>query len=390
MRMDTILTGIPILAVSPAGGGAGEWGALLTYIIMALGISFLCSIWEAAMLSTPVSHIELLVQEGRQAGFIMQGLRQNVEHPISAILTLNTIAHTVGAAGAGAEATAIFGSQFQGIIFAILTLLILLFSEIIPKTLGAVYAKPLTPFTAHSLRILLLLFKPAVFAFDFFTRAMRPSEEPPTVTRSELQVMARISAEEGGIQERENRVVANLLQLADVQVETIMTPRTVVLMFQEAQTVADIMRSYTFLPFSRIPLYGDSADDVKGYALRHEIYRRAAADEHEVKMRDIARNLEVVPETNSVAQVLDEFIAKQDHIFLVIDEYGGTAGLITLEDTVETLLGIEILDESDRVADLQELARRRYQSQVDLLAELDGRQDAAAGPDEPPAPGASP
>jgi len=387
--MDTILTGIPILAVTPAAAGAGDWGALFTYIILALGVSFLCSIWEAAMLSTPVSHIELLVEERRQAGVIMQGLRQNVEHPISAILTLNTIAHTVGAAGAGAEATAIFGSQFQGIIFAVLTLLILVFSEIIPKTLGAVYAKPLTPFTAHSLRILLFIFKPAVFAFEFFTRAMRPSEEPPTVTRSELQVMARISAEEGGIQERENRVVANLLQLADVQVEAIMTPRTVVLMFQEEQTVAEIMQGYTFLPFSRIPLYGESADDVKGYALRHEIYRRAAADEHGVRMREIARTLEVVPETNSVAQVLDEFIAKQDHIFLVIDEYGGTAGLITLEDTVETLLGIEILDESDRVADLQELARRRYRSQVGLLAEADRGQKAGGDANDPSGAGAS-
>ena len=376
--MDTIFTGIPILAVTPAAGGAGEWGALITYVIMALGISFLCSIWEAAMLSTPVSHIELLVQEGRPAGLIMQGLRQNVEHPISAILTLNTIAHTVGAAGAGAEATAIFGNQYQGIIFAILTLLILVFSEIIPKTLGAVYAKPLTPFTAHSLRLLLIVFKPAVFAFDFFTRAMRPSEDPPTVTRSELQVMARISAEEGGIHERENRVVANLLQLADVQVETIMTPRTVVLMFQEEKTVAEIMGAYAFLPFSRIPLYGESPDDVNGYVLRHEIYRRAAADEPGVTMSEIARQLEAVPETNSVAQVLDEFIAKQDHIFLVIDEYGGTAGLITLEDTVETLLGIEILDESDRVADLQELARRRYQSQVDLLTQADRERGAGA------------
>jgi CBS domain containing-hemolysin-like protein len=379
--MDTILTDIPILAVGTATGGAGEWSALVAYVVMALGVSFLCSIWEAAMLSTPVSHIELLVQQGSRAGLIMQGLRQNVEHPISAILTLNTIAHTVGAAGAGAEATAILGSEFQGIIFVVLTLLILVFSEIIPKTLGAVYAKPLTPFTAYSLRILLLAFKPAVFAFDFFTRAMRPSEEPPTVTRSELQVMARISAEEGGIQERENRIVANLLQLADVQVETIMTPRTVVMMFQEEQSIGDVMRSYTFLPFSRIPLYGESADDVKGYVLRHEIYRRAAADEHDVKMREIARTLDVVPETNSVAQVLDEFIAEQDHIFLVIDEYGGTAGLITLEDTVETLLGIEILDESDRVADLRELARRRYQNQVDLLAQME-REPA---PDKPAA-----
>lgn len=365
--MDGIPTFIPILAAATGAEGAGEWSALIFYITLALGISFLCSIWEAAMLSTPVSHIELLVQQGNQAGSIMQGLRQNVEHPISAILTLNTIAHTVGAAGAGAEATAIFGSEFFGIISAVLTLLILVFSEIIPKTLGAVYAKPLTPFTAYSLRALLWLLKPAVFAFEFVTRSMRPSEESPTVTRSELQVMARISAEEGGIHERENRIVANLLQLADVQVETIMTPRTVMVIFQESQTIAAIIRRHSVLPFSRIPVYGESADDIKGYVLRHDIYKRATADDREVRLRDIARPLDVVPETNSVAQVLDDFIAKQEHIFLVIDEYGGTAGLITMEDAVETLLGIEILDESDPVADLRQLARRRYQSQRDLL-----------------------
>ncbi len=365
--MDILITDIPMLAAATgAAEGAGEWSALIFYVVVALGISFLCSIWEAAMLSTPVSHIELLVQEGSQAGVIMQRLRQNVEHPISAILTLNTIAHTVGATSAGAEAAAIFGSQFVGAASAILTLLILIFSEIIPKTLGAVYAKPLTPFTAYSLRLLLFFFRPAVFAFEFLTRTMRPSEDAPTVTRSELRVMARISAEEGGIQERDNRIVSNLLQLADVQVETIMTPRTVVLMFQQDWTVGEVMRTHKILPYSRIPVYGESADDIRGYVLRHEIYKRAAADEHDLKMATIARALHVVPETNSVAQVLDEFIAKQDHIFLVIDEYGGTAGLITLEDAVETLLGIEILDESDRVADLRQLARRRYQSQLDL------------------------
>ena len=353
-----------LAAGTGAATGAGEWSALLFYISVALGVSFLCSIWEAAMLSTPVSHIELLVQQGSKAGAIMQNLRQNVEHPISAILTLNTIAHTVGAAGAGAEATAIFGSEFFGIISAVLTLLILIFSEIIPKTLGAVYARALTPFTAWSLRILLFFFAPAVYAFEFVTRSLRPSEDAPTVTRSELQVMARISAEEGGIQERENRIVTNLLQLADVTVESIMTPRTVVLMFQQDQTVGEAMKEQSFLPYSRIPLYGDSADDIRGYVLRHEIYKRAAADETGLKLRDIALTLEVVPETNSVAQVLDNFIARGEHIFLVIDEYGGTAGLITLEDTVETLLGIEILDESDRVVDLRLLARRRYQRQL--------------------------
>lgn len=369
--MDISLLGIPILAAGTAGAeGSGLWSALIFYIVIALGISFLCSVWEAVMLSTPVSHIELLVEQGNQAGMIMQSLRQNVERPISAILTLNTIAHTVGAAGAGAEATAIFGSEYFGIISAILTLLILVFSEIIPKTIGAVYAKQLTTFTAYSLRILLFFFAPAVYAFEFITRAMRPSEESPTVTRSELQVMARISAQEGGIQERENKIVSNLLQLADVQVETIMTPRTVVLMLKKDLTVGQVIEQHKILPYSRIPIYSETADDIKGYVLRHEIYKRVAADEHEITLESIAREIHAVPETNSVAHVLNEFIAKQDHIFVVIDEYGGTAGLITLEDTVETLLGIEILDESDRVADLRQLARRRYDSQLEFIEQI--------------------
>lgn len=383
--MDSILIGIPILAAGTGGAeGSGEWSALLFYIIVALGISFLCSVWEAVMLSTPVSHVELLVEQGDAAGIIMQGLRQNVERPISAILTLNTIAHTVGAAGAGAEATAIFGSEYFGIIGAVLTLLILVFSEIIPKTIGAVYAKQLTTFTAYSLRVLLVILAPAVFTFEFVTRLLRPSEEAPTVTRSELQVMARISAEEGGIQERENRVVSNLLQLADVQVETIMTPRTVVLMLQKDLTVGQVIEQHKIIPYSRIPIYDETADSIKGYVLRHEIYKRVAADEHDIKLEAIARPVHVVPETNTVAQVLDEFILKQDHLFVVIDEYGGTAGLITLEDTVETLLGIEILDESDRVADLRQLARRRYASQLELIEQMtDSRGDEPAPIDTP-------
>jgi len=374
--MDTTLLGIPILAAGPAGAeGTGLWSALIFYIVIALGISFLCSVWEAVMLSIPVSHIELLVEEGNTAGLIMQKLRQNVERPISAILTLNTIAHTVGAAGAGAEATAIFGSEFFGVISAVLTLLILVFSEIIPKTLGAVYSKQLTTFTAYSLRILLFVLAPAVYLFEFVTRAMRPDGDAPTVTRSELQVMARISAQEGGIQERENRIVSNLLQLADVQIETIMTPRTVVLMLQKDLTVDEVIEQHKILPYSRIPIYSETADDIQGYVLRHEIYKRVAADEHHIQLSAIARPVHVVPETNSVAQVLNDFIIKQDHIFVVIDEYGGTAGLITLEDTVETLLGIEILDESDRVADLRQLARRRYQGQLELIEQMNKTQE---------------
>lgn len=386
--MDILLSGFPLLAVTNPGdvSGTGAFGLLLFYITSALIVSFLCSVWEAVLLSTPVSYIELLVVQGNRVGILMQRLRQNVERPISAILTLNTIAHTVGAAGAGAEATAIFGSEYFGIISAILTLLILVLSEIIPKTIGAVYSKQLTAFTAYSLRFIVFIFAPAVWIFEFITRALRPDEDLPTVSRSELQVMARISAQEGGIQEQENRIVNNLLRLADIPVESIMTPRTVMMSLQKDMTVAQVVDKYKVIPFSRIPIYDENSDDVTGYVLRYEIYQRVAADEHDIRLEALLNELHAVPETNNVAQVLDQFIDKQEHILLVIDEYGGTAGLITLEDTLETLLGIEILDESDRVADLRELARRRYSRQLQMIEQLEqtNRQESKASDTEKP------
>jgi len=211
---------------------------------------------------------------------------------------------------------------------------------------------------------------PAVWGFEFVTRVMRPAEEAPTVTRSELEVMARISSEEGALLERESRILGNLLQLRNIQVETIMTPRTVVMAFQQDMTVGEVLANYRLMPYSRIPIYDESTDDIKAFVLRHDVFRRAADDQDQVKLKDFAREIHAIPETNSVAQVLDEFIKVQEHIFLVIDEYGGTAGIITLEDTVETLLGIEITDESDVVEDLRKLAAQRYERQSKLLNQI--------------------
>jgi len=330
----------------------------------------LCSVLEAVLLSTSHSHIELLAEQGRRAGKLMQKHKSNVERPISAILTLNTIAHTVGAAGAGAEAVGVFGNEWFGVISAVLTFMILFFSEIIPKTLGATYWKQLMPFSAYTIQFLVLSLYPAVWGFEFVTRVMRPAEEAPTVTRSELEVMARISSEEGALLERESRILGNLLQLRNIQVETIMTPRTVVMAFQQDMTVGEVLANYRLMPYSRIPIYDESTDDIKAFVLRHDVFRRAADDQDQVKLKDFAREIHAIPETNSVAQVLDEFIKVQEHIFLVIDEYGGTAGIITLEDTVETLLGIEITDESDVVEDLRKLAAQRYERQSKLLNQI--------------------
>lgn len=356
--------------IDPNAPAEGTIGGLLFYIVLAIGTSFLCSVLEAVILSASHSHIELLADRGRRAGKLMQKHKANVERPISAILTLNTIAHTVGAAGAGAQAVGVFGNEWFGVISAVLTFLILFFSEIIPKTIGATYWKQLMPFSAYTIQFLVLALYPAVWGFEFVTRVLRPAEEAPTVTRSELEVMARISTEEGALLERESRILGNLLQLRNIQVETIMTPRTVVMAFQQDLTVSDVLSTYRLIPYSRIPIYDESTDDIKAFVLRYDIFRRAADDQDHVTMKEFAREIRAIPETNSVAQVLDEFVQNQEHIFLVIDEYGGTAGIITLEDAVETLLGIEITDESDVVDDLRKLAAQRYERQSKLLNQI--------------------
>lgn len=367
---------VPILAIVsaaapvPGAEGSGTLSGLLTYISLALALSFLCSVLEAILLSASPSYVETLVQEGSRAGKLMSTHKENVEIPISAILTLNTIAHTVGAAGAGAEATALFGSEYFGLISAVLTFLILVFSEIIPKTIGAMYWRPLLPFAAYAIRFLVWVLYPAVWFLQWTTRAFQREESAPTITRLEIAAMASLGADEGSINESETRVLRNLLQLNRVHVYDIMTPRTVVLMLQEKLTIGEVMLRQRALPFSRIPIYGDSLDDVTGFVLRHDILSRAAHDEDSICLCDIKRDLHPIPEGVSVAHALNEFVKRQQHIFLVIDEYGGMAGVLTMEDALESLLGAEITDESDLVADMRKMAQERYQKTQGLLNSL--------------------
>ncbi len=333
---------------------------LILYVAIALGFSFLCSIWEAAFLSTSFSHIELLVKRGKRSGYIMRQQKQNVEDGISAILTLNTIAHTVGAAGAGAEAALIFGNQWIGLISAILTLLILVFSEIIPKTLGARYWKQLTPFTAYGIKILVLVLYPVVWASRQLGRLLTPKKIEPTISRAELEILAQIGAGEGVLRQEEHRILENLLHLNRVAVSDIMTPRTVVFMLKATATIQETMAEPEFLAYSRIPVYENDLDDIKGYVLRQDVLSAASGEQSNVQIGQIARPLHAVPETMTVSRVLRELTKRQEHIFLVIDEYGGTAGIVTLEDALESLLGTEITDETDLVTDLRKLAEKRH------------------------------
>jgi CBS domain containing-hemolysin-like protein len=359
------LTVIFYTPIPPGETGEGSLLALVLYMTMALSISFLCSILEGVLLSSSPSHIELLVEQGKQSGLLMRKHKKDVDRPISAILTLNTFAHTMGAALAGAEAAAIFGNEYLGLISAVLTLFILIASEIIPKTLGAVYWKFLTPFSAYVIQAILFILWPAVWVLERLTRLMRPGQPAATVTRADLAALANISGQEGALLERETRMLHNLLRLNKIKVETIMTPRTVVAALQEDLTIQETIQNPDVFPYSRIPIYSENIDHIVAYVLRHDILRRSALDQHHVTLKELKKEIQTIPQSVTVADALNDFIVKHEHIFLVIDEFGGTAGIVTLEDAVESLLGIEITDESDIVADLRQLAQDRHTRQME-------------------------
>ena len=363
----------------PGVAGEGSLPALLLYILLALGVSFVCSLCEAVLFSASRSHIEIQVQAGRRAGRLLQQQKENVDRPITAILTLNTIAHTVGAAGAGAEATLLLGNELFGVVTVVLTLMILVFSEIIPKTIGAVYWKPLSLPVAWVIQGMIVIFYPFVTAFERLTGLLTPRQKSPTVTRPELEVLAGISRGEGALEQREHAILTNLLRLGAVQISDIMTPRTVMFALQEDMTVGEVIRLQRVLPYSRMPLFSQSTDDARSFVLRNDVLMAAARDEHDRRLREMARPLHPVPVSMSVATVLDEFTARGEHMFLAFDEYGGTAGIVTMEDAIESLIGVEITDESDLVADLRQLADQRFQRQQELQGIIRGDADEEQG-----------
>ena len=351
-----------ILAVlTPEAAQAGSVIGLAIFVTIALGVSFLCSILEAVLLSTSASYLEVAIQQGSKAALKMrdQKDKEHIDRSISAILTLNTIAHTVGAAGAGAEAAAIFESVPIGVIGAVLTFLILVVSEIIPKTLGVVYWKLLMPASAYAISWLVIVLFPVVWSLQWLTELLKPKTEEPTVTRSELEIMARLGHEEGTIGEREKEVVHNVLRhIREKQATDILTPRTVLTALKASQTVGAVAQGPP-LKFSRIPIFEGDHDQIAKFVLRHDIFEAAATGREQVALEEISRPLKTVPATISVAKLLEMFVNQREHIFLVVDEYGGTEGIVTLEDAIESLLGAEIIDESDPATDMQEMARRQ-------------------------------
>lgn len=360
-----------LLAVAVSAGesdGSGSVTLLVIFIALAIGVSFLCSIMEAVLLSVSPAYIGALEADNPTAAARLRELKSDVDRPLAAILTLNTVAHTIGAAGAGAEAAAVFGSAAIGIFSAVLTLGILVLSEIIPKTLGAVYWRGLAPVVGLMLKPLIYLLYPLVLMSQWFAKLLTRGEKGGDVSREELAALADIGAEEGVFQHGEARLFKSLLRFESLRVSDVMTPRTVVVAFSEDTTVQQLVDAKR--PFSRYPVYADNRDSITGYVLLADALARVADDVHDEPVGVLRRELMAVPESRSVLELFEDLVDGGEHIALVVDEYGGTAGIATLEDVIETLLGLEITDETDTTKDMQVLARERWRTRASTLGLL--------------------
>jgi CBS domain containing-hemolysin-like protein len=332
---------------------------LIIAVSCALFVSAGCSLFEAVLYSTPMRRVETMVQEKRTSGIIFKKLRENVDRPITAILSLNTIANTAGAAVAGSAATAAFGHQWLGYFSALFTLMILIFSEVIPKTAGVVYARPLVSFVAYPLKILVSLMTPIIWLCSHITGLIARGKADESVSPNELRIMAQISLRTGGIEHYQKRVIENILSLADKAVKDVMTPRTVIFSLSEHLSIEKAARASTKWEHSRFPVYDKDTEDVVGIVLTKELFTAFSQGKKDRPLSSLMSPVNFVVESAKLNNVFAEFMATRQKLFVVIDEYGGLSGLISLEDILEEILGREIIDESDEVIDKRELARRR-------------------------------
>lgn len=330
---------------------------LVIYVGVALGFSFLCSLLEATLLTIRPSQLQTAKSSGKAWAAKLQELKRDIDQPLSAILTLNTIAHTMGATGAGAQYARVYGDATGGIFAGVLTLAVLVLTEIIPKTLGARYSMFFAPFTAWFLPWLEWCLRPVVWICQNITRliTLGKASDPPR-HREELLAVARLGAEEGSLKASETRIVRNMLSLIELSVASIMTPRPVVFSLPESLSLAEFTERIEAQPFSRIPVYGESHEQITGFVLRFEVLL-ACVKQSDESIGTLKRPILFVAKSMKVDALFEQMIKESVQIAMVQDEYGSSIGLVTLEDVVETLVGVEIVDEQDTVADMQQLAR---------------------------------
>jgi len=341
---------------------------LFAYLALALVVSFVCSISEAVLLSVRPAHVEALRRKKHPAGKVLGALQKNLDRPLAAILTLNTVAHTVGAAGVGAQASLVFGNAYVGLTSAVLTLLILILSEIIPKTLGAVHWQALAPSIGAMVMWLTRLMAPFVWLSERLTGAIaRSGESAFTFSRDEMRAMAEIGAREGVLDDKELAVVSNLMRLHRLKVEDIMTPASVMVSVDSDESVRTFFDQQAQTPFSRLPVHGDSVHQVTGYVLKSDLLLAQARDEFDRSIGEFQREVMTLRDDMTASAAFDRLTRSKGHLAMVADEFGTLRGLVTMEDVVETLLGLEITDEADTVEDMQILARQRWRDRMTAM-----------------------
>lgn len=366
-------------------------GLLIFYAVISIFFSFLCSILEAVLLSITPTFINVKKREGKEYALTLETLKHDVDKPLIAILTLNTIAHTVGAILVGVQAKVayveefgvqtrtLFGFPFTedlmvGVVSTVMTILILVASEIIPKTIGATYWKELAHFTAKGLQVLVALLKYSglLWLLQLFTRMVGGKGHRGSVlSREDFSVMTDMAHEEGVFEKSESTIIKNLIRFDEIQAKDIMTPRAVIKIAAEDKSIMDFFEENPNLRFSRIPIYKDNVDNITGYVLKDNVYEEIINENEEMPLASIKRELLVAERTTPIPKLFEILVQKREHIALVMDEYGSVSGLVTMEDVIETLLGLEIMDESDNVADLQLLARKNWENRAKKAGVID-------------------
>ncbi|MCQ2252918.1 MAG: hemolysin family protein [Bacteroidales bacterium] len=339
-------------------------GLLITYLLGSLLISFLCSMMESVLLSATPTFVKINENSPQKGVRLLARMKANVDKPLAAILSLNTIANTAGAAMVGAQASKVLGSDMLGVVSAILTVLILIFSEILPKTIGSNNWQKLAGPIGHIINAVYYLTYPLVVMAQCLTRMLKRGDITPTTSREEISALANIGTEEGIFREKENAIIQNLMKLKNLRVSDIMTPRVVVSIADENMTLAGFLDHKAYLRFSRIPIYSGNDENITGYVFRQKVMEQLAEDHDSMTLKALSRDIVIVPNTKPVFSLWEDLIKKKEQIALVVDEYGGMDGIVTMEDIIETILGFEILDEKDTVVDMQQYARERWKQRM--------------------------
>ena len=336
---------------------------LVIYFLGAVIVSFVCSVLESVLLSVTMPFVSVLEKEKPKAGALLKQHKHNINKSIASILILNTVANTVGAAAVGAQAERVFGSGALFWVSAILTFAILFFGEIIPKTIGATYWKQLAPLAAYMIRFFIWFTYPIIILTLFVTNRIKKGDEGHSLSKEELLESALLSEDEGVLDEQESDIIENILKLDDIKVHDILTPRSVVFALEHNRTIADVIKNEPdIFKYSRIPVYGGNIENVTGMILTKQLFGQALQDDSK-SIKDIEKDIYRINEQVPVSWALDLFIEKKEHMFLVLDKYDQVEGIVTLEDCVETILGVEIVDESDAHVDMRELAKLKMRLQ---------------------------